>query len=266
MITDAHCHLGRSPQFHFPDVTVRTMLTVMDRLGIDRAVCCHLAMLQGAWDLGYHESLEAFHETSGRIVFLVAYDPNEPQSLGLVDRCLAREEFVGLKIHPSLHSCPAEDKRYDAVWQLAARRRVPILTHSWDASRQNPVQKLSFPNRFESYLARYPEVTLILGHSGGRYRGHIAAAEMARRFPNVLLDTSGDCYTLGLIEYLVEQAGPDKLMFGSDMTWIDPRTQLGMILDADVPTDAKRKILGQNAARIFNLTEADSGDNTSRPS
>lgn len=263
MIIDAHCHLGRSPQMHFPDVTVRTMLAVMDRLGIDRAVCCHLAMLQGAWELGYRESLEAFRETSGRIVFLAGYDPNQPKSLELVDACLDREEFVGVKIHPSLHGCPADDQRYDAIWQLAARRRVPILTHSWDISEQNPVQKLSFPSRFEAYVARYAEVRLILGHAGGRYRGHIAAAKLVQRYPNVLLDTAGDCYTLGLIEYLVEQGGADRLLFGSDMTWIDPRSQLGMILDADVTTDAKRKILGNNAARLFGLAKIVSNDNSS---
>jgi hypothetical protein len=50
-------------------------------------------------------------------------------------------------------------------------------------------------------------------------------------------------------------------MFGSDMTWIDPRTQLGMILDADVPADAKRKILGDTAGRAFHLVETVSGDN-----
>ena len=266
MIIDAHCHLGRSPQFHFPDVTVGRMLGLMDRLGIDRAVCCHLGMLQGAWDLGYRESLEAFHETSGRIVFLAAFDPSDVKSLQRVEGCLDREEFVGVKIHPSIHGCPADNERYDPIWQVAARRQVPLLTHSWDVSEQNPVQKLSFPSRFETYVARYPEVKLILGHSGGRYLGHIAAAEMAGRYPNVLLDTSGDCYTLGLIEYLAEQAGPDKLMFGSDMTWIDPRTQLGMILDADVTADAKQKILGDNAARVFNLEKTVAADNKSQPS
>jgi len=266
VIIDAHCHLGSSPQFHFADVAVGRMLGLMDRLRIDRTVCCHLGMLQGAWGLGYRESLEAFRETSGRFVFLAAFDPNDSKSLRLVQACLDREEFVGVKIHPSLHNCPAEDERYDAVWQLAAARRVPILTHSWDMSEQNPVQRLSFPNRFENYVSRYPEVTLILGHAGGRYRGHMAAAEMARRYRNVFLDTSGDCYTLGLIEHLVERAGADKLMFGSDMTWIDPRTQLGMILDADVPTDAKRMILGGNAARVFNFADAVSRENASQSS
>ena len=255
MIIDAHCHLGRSPQFHFPDVSVRTMLVIMDRLSIERAVCCHLAMLQGAWELGFAESVAAFRESAGRITFYAVFDPTLSDALALVTRCLGREEFVGVKIHPSLHGCYADDERYDTVWQLAARRQVPILTHSWDISAQNPAQKYSFPSRFETYAARYPEVTLILGHAGGRYRGHIAAAELARRYPNVLLDTAGDCYTLGLIEYLVEQAGADKVLFGSDLTWLDPRTQLGMIYDADITTEAKRQVLGDNAASTFGWHE-----------
>jgi predicted TIM-barrel fold metal-dependent hydrolase len=79
----------------------------------------------------------------------------------------------------------------------------------------------------------------------------VAAADLARRYPNVALDTSGDCYTLGLIEHLVEQAGADKVLFGSDLTWIDPRTQLGMILDAPLHDETKEKILYRNAHRIF---------------
>ena len=83
----------------------------------------------------------------------------------------------------------------------------------------------------------------------------MAAADLAVKYPNVLLDTAGDCYTLGLIEYLVGRVGADRILFGSDMTWIDPRTQLGMIFDAYVTTVDKQKILHQNAARLFNLEE-----------
>ena len=92
-----------------------------------------------------------------------------------------------------------------------------------------------------------------VGGPGGRYGGHVAAAGLAGRYPGVFLDLAGDCYTLGLVDYLVEHAGADKILFGSDLTWIDPRTQLGVILDAHIPTESKRQILGLNAARIFAL-------------
>ena len=253
MIIDAHCHLGRSPQFRFPDTSPRRLLETMDRLGIARAVCSHLGMLHGARDLGFRESMDAFRASSGRLLLYAVYDPTREDSLEFVRGCLSREGFVGIKIHPSLHGCYGDDERYQPVWQFAAQRRVPILTHSWDLSEQNPAQKFSFPGRFERYAAAYRDVTLILGHAGGRFRGHVAAADLAQRHPNVLLDTSGDCYALGLIEYLVGQVGQDKVLFGSDATWMDARTQLGMILDADVTLEGKSKILGGNAARVFRL-------------
>lgn len=253
MIVDVHCHLGRSPQFRFPDTSVGTMLRVMDRLGIDRAVCCHLAFLHGEPDVGLRESVQAYEESEGRLLLYTVFDPNQSGSIDSVHECLDREGFVGVKIHPSFHGRYADDDRYKPVWRLAAQRRIPILTHSWDVSEQNPAQKYSFPSRFENFVATYPEVTLILGHAGGQYGGHVAAADLASRYPHVFLDLAGDCYTLGLVDYLVEQASPDKILFGSDLTWIDPRTQLGMILDAHISVEAKKQILGLNAARILAL-------------
>jgi len=61
---------------------------------------------------------------------------------------------------------------------------------------------------------------------------------------------------------LVEQAGADRILFGSDLTWIDPRTQLGMILDANISIEAKSQILGQNAARVFALQAETSATDT----
>ncbi len=251
MIVDVHCHLGRSPEFRFPDTSVTTMLQVMDRLRIDRAVCCHLAFLHGEPDVGLRESIQAHRESEGRLLLYTVFDPNHSGNIEFVHECLEREGFVGVKIHPSFHGCYADDDRYEPVWQLATQRRIPILTHSWDVSDQNPTQKYSFPSRFEKLIAMHPDVTLILGHAGGRYGGHVAAADLASRYPRVFLDLAGDCYTLGLVEYLVEHAGADKILFGSDLTWIDPRTQLGMVLDARIAIEAKEQILGINAAKIF---------------
>lgn len=251
MILDAHCHLGRSAQFRCPDVSIETMLRIMDRLEIERAICAHQALLYGYWEPGFRESVEAHTKSDGRLLLYTVFDPTQPQSLSFVKRCLDTRGFVGIKIHPSIHGCYPDDDRYEAVWRLAAERRVPILTHSWDISEQNPAQKFSFPDRFERFAAAYPQVSLILGHAGGRYRGHIAAADLAKRHANVFVDLSGDCYCLGLVEYLVAQAGADKILFGSDLTWIDPRTQLGMVLDADIPLSAKEKILHLNAKRVF---------------
>lgn len=253
MIIDAHCHLGVSPQFFIPDASVGTMLRLMDRLGIERAIAAPMASLYGQAELGWREGLQAYRESGGRILLYAVFDPLAPASLDFVRRSLDEPEAVGIKIHPSLAQCPADDDRWRPAWELAADRQVPILTHSWCISDYNPVQKYSQPALFRRYVREYPNVSLILGHSGGRYEGHVAAAALARQHANVFLDLSGDCYSLGLVEYLVAEAGADRVLFGSDLTWIDPRTQLGMVLDAEVSDSDKACILRENALRLFRI-------------
>jgi predicted TIM-barrel fold metal-dependent hydrolase len=253
MIIDAHCHLGRSAQFDQPDVSVATMLRVMDRLGIGRAIASPLSLLSGYEAEGWQEALAAQRESGGRILLYTVFDPTRSESLEFVRRSLDEPAVVGIKIHPAFHLCPADDPRYRPIWQLAAERRLPILTHSWCISDYNPTQKFAQPALFERYAEEFPHVTLILGHAGGRYAGYLAAAAVARRYANVYLDLSGDGYALGLVEYLVDAVGARRMLYGSDLTWIDPRTQLAMILDADVSASDKTCILRDNAARLFPL-------------
>jgi predicted TIM-barrel fold metal-dependent hydrolase len=49
----------------------------------------------------------------------------------------------------------------------------------------------------------------------------------------------------------VAEVGAERILYGSDLTWIDPRTQLGMILDAEVTDEDKALILRDNALRLF---------------
>ena len=255
MIIDAHTHLGSTAQFYIPDVSPSRMLALMDFLGIGVMVQSHNAGFTcGDYRIGYEESIAAWAASNGRICALAVFNPQLSEiSLEWSTRSLDHEAFVGLKIHPSIHRLPAEDPAFEPAWKLAAERGVPILTHSWDKSDYNPVQELSMPQRFATWVERYPNVPFILGHAGGRHGGHRAAIRLAQAHANVFMDLAGDVYTGGLVEALVRQVGAERVMFASDMTWIDPRPQLGCILGADISPEAKAKILGENAVRLFGL-------------
>ena len=87
MIIDAHCHLGRSPGFHFPDVSVPTMLQVMNSLQIDKVICSHLALLGGHLDYGYEESVRAHAESSGRVLLYTVFHPGLERGIDFVKTC-----------------------------------------------------------------------------------------------------------------------------------------------------------------------------------
>ena len=253
MIVDSHMHLGMVAVASCVDTSIEAVLAQMDHLGIDVSISTGSGLMFGRFEAGFDQAQQAHRQSGGRIVSCAYFNPHYGEAdLKRVRSCLKHEAFVAIKIYPGV-GIYADDERWDGIWRLASELAVPILTHSWWESDYNPVQRYSMPNLFERYIKAYPDVNLVLGHAGGRYEGHRAAAALARRYANVYMDLSGDSYSFGLVEWLTEQAGADRVMFGSDLYMIDGRTVMGRVLDADVPDDAKTLILGENAARVFRL-------------
>jgi predicted TIM-barrel fold metal-dependent hydrolase len=255
MIVDAHTHVGEIAGFDCLDSGARSMLALMDGLGIDVAVQMPTAGLASRFEEAYASGEAVYDRSEGRILYGLTYDPHYVEdSLRWLETALGRPGNVCCKIHPSFHQVWPDDSRYDPVWQFAAAHGLPIISHSWSVSAYNPVQKHATPDRFADRVERFTTVNLVLAHAGGRYEGHLAAAELAKRYPNVYVDLSGDCYSFGFIEWLVSRVDVSRILFGSDANWIDPRTHLGRIYDADITLAEKEMILGGNASTLFKLS------------
>lgn len=251
MIIDAHMHLGSPGPLFTCGWELDDILRLMDKLGIERGYSMHNFWLAGRISEARAESEKAYEKSGGRLPFLAIHDPRqEKKSLRAIDACLKHEGFLGIKIHPSFHGLYADDERYDIIWNYAREHKLPILSHTWSVT-DNPVQKLSEPVRFEKYISRYPEVTFIAGHCGGPGSGREQVIRLAQKHPSVCLDVSGDIFSLNLISELVGSVGADRVIFGTDQPWIDPRAHLMRIFLADIKEEEKRLVLGQNALRIY---------------
>lgn len=110
------------------------------------------------------------------------------------------------------------------------------------------------PKRYDALNRRFPNVNWILAHGGGgpqpRLDGCIVTAQNT---PNIYLETAWDSWTHNAFESLVEGAGADRIVYGSDMSLFDARNQVGKIVTADISNDDKRKILGLNAIGLLKL-------------
>lgn len=191
------------------------------------------------------------------------FDPNSgDECLEVIKSYNDKRIFKGIKIHPSWHNTPADDKSYDMIWKYAAENKTVIMSHTWDISLTNPVQEFSFPPLFEGYTIKYPEVNIILGHSGGRYIGIKEAARLGRKYGNVFFDVAGDIYSNNFIEFLVNKVGSNRVLFGSDYSMMDQRNMLGIVLGAEIPIEDKENILYKNAAKLFNIDNVEGGKNS----
>ena len=199
-----------------------------------------------------HSISDFCRSTGGRIRYFEGFDPrNVEASLKALEKSLPDPMCIGIKIHPPEHRTDADVPEYDQVFQMAAKYNKPIMTHSWGLSDYNPNQRHATPDRFECWLKKYPGVSFVFGHTGGRPNGFIQAVGLFKKYPQCMGDLAGDLFNNQFLLHAVKEIGADRLMFGSDMYWIDPRCMLGMVLELDISTEDMLKILRGNAEKFY---------------
>jgi len=254
-IVDAHVHTGYPNIFFCPEVGARELLRRMDQFSIR----CSLNLgsmrnLLGA-DIGeMRKARREFQESEGRVYYCGFYDPRRArEDLAVLAQAAGWEGFKGIKIHPSFNKVSAEDRRYEPVWEFARDHNLPIVAHTWSASSYNPAQVLSTPDKFESFVAKYPAVRFVLAHSGGRGDGRREAVRLARKYPNVFMDFGGDIYCQRYFEDLEKEGVLAKVLFGTDYPWIDHRSHLTRVYLADIPAKAKLAVFCGTAQAVYRL-------------
>ena len=76
------------------------------------------------------------------------------------------------------------------------------------------------------------------------------------RSANFMMEITLTPVNLGIIDYLVENTSPDRVMYGSDLPMRDPRPQLGWAVFSRLKLEEKLKVLGGNAKRLLDRIRA----------
>ncbi|MGI6209832.1 MAG: amidohydrolase family protein [Anaerolineae bacterium] len=230
----AHGHLGRHSHLHIPDSSPKELIEEMDRLGVASSTIFANAGMNSDETYGNDLVAEAMRAYPGRFQGLVTLNPN--RSIEEMEREFLRglgQGMIGIKIHPYLAGYDTQGDKVEAACALAHRHRAFILNHYWAGT-----------DRLLYLCRRYPEATFMTGHTASE------AIPVLAQVDNLYV---GSCAFLGSesLARWVEEAGPDRLLFGSDLSWNPIGWGLGPILYAKVPLEAKRLILGRNYTRLL---------------
>ncbi|MEU9835763.1 amidohydrolase family protein [Streptosporangium sp. NPDC048047] len=234
MILDAHGHLGTWPDFLIPDPSADGMVGLMDRLGIDAIGVSHLLAVGPDPVTGNRLAFEAAAAHPGRFGVWEVYNPHRRNPVG-------SPGIWGIKLHPDVHQCRLDDPRYEPVWELG----LPVLAHGQTDS------PWSDPERFGTVARRHPRVPLLMGHAGLHPYGFARAARIAAEHPSLYLETCGSKMTGRWTARLVELAGADRVIYGSDACFLDLRQGFGRAALAPLTDDDRARVLGGNLARVL---------------
>jgi predicted TIM-barrel fold metal-dependent hydrolase len=242
-VIDAHGHLGNDAALPLYASSPESVISVMDRIGID-VVCAspHLVLSAYARE-GNDICMAAVRKYPARIFgYMTANMRDAGSVLPELERCL-KAGMRAIKIH-SKSGPPYSHLNYDVLYRFANANRLPILAHTEGKEIDD----------LESNFAKYPDVNFILAHAGCLEREKYA--RVAAEYPNVYLETCVSQCFRGLIEYFVKAGLADKILWGTDMTFIAAEHQIGRVIFADISEADKMKILGQNAQKVLKIHES----------
>jgi predicted TIM-barrel fold metal-dependent hydrolase len=251
---DSHAHVGPAGQFgYMRNASPEELIARMDRLGLTKAAISHFFGLLGDMSKGNSLVAEIVSRHPDRFIGFAVIDPNYPKDdvKKEIIRCFETLNLKGIKIHPGMHNVHLLNEKYEPVWDAAEKYEVPVLSHTCVEEVEG--SKVSVEN-FSTLAPKYPKVTFIIGHVGECVAGLSACLEIAKKYGNVYLEISGRTTPrLGVIETMVKEIGAHRVLLGTDWAWWDLAWAMGSVFYARIPDEDKRKILGENMAKILDL-------------
>lgn len=237
MVIDFHGHTGM-------DGSAEAMLHAMDGAGIDRA--CLFNIFHPYGKRANEETARFCAAHSDRFIGFAYVSPymTEAQIFDELRRAVDDLSMAAIKIYPPHTPWSLDDERYWPIYRFADDHGLAVISHTGREWQAEP-----------KYLSRvaplFPRAMFVAGHTGNQQRWRDQALSAAKEYSNIYLETCSTFRTPGAIEEIVMEGGEDRVLFGSDIPLMDPRSQIAKILTAEISTIAKRKVLGENAARLL---------------
>lgn len=254
-IIDFHTHLD-DRWFQAPLLTQLQFMTGLEEHGVD--VACAFTLMGLYEDAPAHNdelARRAARAPAGRLLPFFTVDPKlGPAAVAETERCIESGKFYGLKFHPWIQAFAPSMVKPTLVEILmrVGAAGLPVLFHDGTPPYSTTFQIAA--------VARWVEnVNVVLGHAGlADYT--LAAGQLTRDIPNLYACVCGP--RAADIRYLVETAGPQKVLFGSDYGLSDSlilADRLDSVYHAGLNGGELEQVLWRTAARLLRLDHESGG-------
>ncbi|HOL21844.1 MAG TPA: TatD family hydrolase [bacterium] len=246
-VIDMHCHMDLFYGSHMPYSSPDIMAKRMNLAGVKLAVFAHHYALFNP-DEGNKISIDIVKKYPDRFRAYCAINPNYPEAtkkdLKTFDKFF-KDIYVGFKLLPDYHRYYLSGEVYNSVFEYADSNGMIVLTHTWGGSVYDGAEEI------EKVLKRYRKLKLLLGHSiHGDWK---KAIEFIKRYENAYLEMCAVLDERGILEQFVEEAGSERILYGTDFPWFNHHYYIGALLGSGIPETACRNILYKNAEKILPL-------------
>lgn len=242
-------------------VSFQDYIAKMDRAGIERSLLiafrCGDRRMSTSSEIPYEYVRDACLKFPDRFSGLAGIDPLRGIA-GLKELDVAVKEygFVGAHLYPHWFGQSPEAAIYYPYYARCAELGVPIMMQVGQClvyRKDNRLATVAHPMALDRIAIDFPELTIIGIHLGYPWTEEMIS--VANKHDNVFM--CGDAYAPehwgASAVHFANTYGQDKFLFGTDWWVIDPERAMNDIHNLGFRPASKRKMLRDNALRIFNL-------------
>lgn len=242
-------------------VTLEQYLDKMDRAGIERsllvAVRCGDLRVKGSTEIPYEWVAKMCAKYPDRFSGLAGIDPTRGiAGLKELDQAVHEYGFVGAHLYPHWFGEAPDSAIYYPYYARCAELGIPIMMqvgHCLVYQKDRRLPSVGRPITLDRVAMHFPELTLIGIHLGYPWTDEMISC--CWKHPNVYM--AGDAYApkhwpAQAVHY-ANTYGQDKFLFGTDWAVIDPERAMDDILHLNFRPEPLRKIMRDNALRLFKL-------------
>jgi hypothetical protein len=248
-VVDVHGHCAgiaepAGPAARSWPLSAQALLAAMDRVGEVHLVFSHFDALRtttpGGLTAAQADADQILRHAAGRLSAHVVLHPCFPAEVrAQLDALPPHAAWVGAKLHGELHDVRALSPRLEPLLARCEELGLAVLLHVHPADGLDDIAALA---------ARYPRLNFVLAHLWPRHAG---AAAAFRAHPNLFTDTSLSYGPPDAVGRMVDTVGADRVVYGSDASYLGMGGQLAKVACAPLSLDAKRRIFAANALRAL---------------
>ena len=237
------------------------MLKLMDRAGIERAFLVATKTGQlgtpGSWHLPYEIVAAAVQSHPDRFSGLAGLDPTEGMNgVRALERAVREYGFIGAHFYPHWFELAPDHARWYPFYAKCVELDVPVqlqVGQSLVYEPARPLKSVGRPITLDAVACDFPELKLIGIHVGIPWTDEMIA--MSWKHKNVFIgcDAHSPKYWPESFVRYINSYGQDKVVFGTDFPVLDFERTRREIEDLGLKDEPKRKLLRDNAQRIYKL-------------
>jgi uncharacterized protein len=242
-------------------ISLEETLRIMDEAGVELALLPAIragdARLRDSWAVPYERVADVCAQHPERFRGLAGADPTAGMAgLQKLERGIHDYGFVGVHMYPHWFELAPDHARYYPIYAKCCELDVPIMLQvghclSYGAARTFP--SVGRPITLDRVACDFPELKLIGIHIGYPWTEEMISVAYKHQNVYIGCDAYAPSHWPSELIRFIDSWGQDKVLFGTDFPIIDPRRALREIDELGLRPAPKQKLLGANAAKVFNL-------------